>query len=207
MTRTHNEAGPATVPGLLRRLRRSDAAAFEAHLLRLDATARNARFGGAVGDDALRRHARLSLDGGAAVYGWFEAGVLRGAGELHRGSGVGGLAPAGDGEAAFSVEAGWQNRGIGTRLMRRVIAAAGTHGIGRVVVVCRSSNRMMQELARRFEARLEIVGGETIGRLETPGPTPFTLLRATVGDSFDLAAANVEWQAGLLLASLLDRAA
>jgi GNAT superfamily N-acetyltransferase len=202
MTRTSNETDTGAVPGLLRRLWPSDADGFAAHLLRLDAGARSARFGGSVSDDALVVHARLALTGGAVVYSYVEDGVLRAAGELHR---IDGQRPAA-GEAAFSVETAWQGRGIGSRLMRRVITAATARGIRRVIVVCQTSNRLMRRLADRFDASLEILGGETIGRLETPAATPLSLLRA-VGDGFDLAAANVEEQARRFLASLPDRAA
>lgn len=203
MTRPPNSPDAHRVPGLIRRLGQSDAAAFNDHLLRLDAEARTARFGGLVGDDALRRHTALALAGEAAVFGYHEDGVLRGAGELHR---LAGVRPAA-GEAAFSVEGGWQGRGIGSRLMRRVIAEATAQGLRRVVVVCQSSNRLMRRLAGRFDARLEILGGETIGHLAPPAATPLTLLRRALGEGFDLAADNVERQARLFLASLPDRAA
>lgn len=203
MTRTLNETDFGAVPGLVRRLWPSDADGFAAHLLRLDAGARSARFGGNVSDDALDVHARLALTRGAVVYGYVEDGVLRGVGELHR---IDGQRPAAA-EAAFSVEAAWQGRGIGSRLMRRVIAAASARGIHRVVVVCQSSNRMMRRLAVHYDARLEILGSETIGHLSTPAPTPLTLLRAAVGDGFDIAAENVDRQARLFLASLAERAA
>jgi GNAT superfamily N-acetyltransferase len=202
MTRTLNEADAGAVPGQLRRLWPSDADGFAAHLKRLDAGARNARFGGSVTDDALVVHARLALTGGAIVYGHVEDDVLRAAGELHR---IDGQRPAAA-EAAFSVETAWQGRGIGSRLMRRVITAATARDIRRIIVVCQTSNRLMRRLADRFDASLEVLGGETIGRLETPAATPLSLLRA-VGDGFDLAAANVEEQARRFLASLPDRAA
>lgn len=203
MTRSPNSPDPHRVPGLIRRLGPTEADAFTTHLLRLDAEARASRFGGLVPDEALGRHARLALGGEAVVFGWFSGGVLRGVGELHT---LAGVRPAA-GEAAFSVEPEWQGRGIGSRLMRRVIGEATARGLGRVVVVCQNSNRLMRRLAGRFDAHLEILGGETVGHLAPPAATPLTLLRRAVGDGFDLAADNVERQARLFLASLTDRAA
>lgn len=203
MTRTPNSPAPDRVPGRIRRLGPADAAAFTDHLLRLDAEARAARFGGLVADDALRRHAAFALTGDPVVLGYLQYGVLRGVGELHR---LEGVRPAA-GEAAFSVEGGWQGRGIGSKLMRRVIAEATARGLRRVVVVCQSSNRLMRRLAGRFDARLEILGGETVGHLAPPAATPLTLLRRAVGDGFDIAADNVERQARLFLDSLPGRAA
>ena len=203
MTRSSNIAAPGLVPGIIRRLGPRDTGGFAAHLLRLDAESRAARFGGLVSDDALRDHAQLALAGGAVVLGHLEDGVLRGVGELHA---LDGERPAA-GEAAFSVESAWQGRGIGSRLMRRVLTAATARGIRRVVVVCQSSNRMMRRLAGHFDARLEIVGQETTGHLATPAATPLRLLRVAVSDGFDLAAENVERQARLFLATLPDRAA
>jgi GNAT superfamily N-acetyltransferase len=203
MTRSSNSTAPGLVPGIIRRLGPHDTDGFAAHLLRLDADARAARFGGLVSDSALRDHALLALAGGAVVLGYVIDGVLRGVGELHDQPGS---SPA-TGEAAFSVEAGWQGRGIGSKLMRRVLSAATARGIRRVVVVCQSSNRMMRRLAGHFDARLEIVGTETTGHLTTPAATPLRLLRVAVSDGFDLAAENVERQARLFLATLPDRAA
>ena len=207
MTRSSNSTAPGLVPGripgLIRRLGPNDTEGFTDHLLRLDADARAARFGGAVAGAALRDHARLALGGAAVVLGYLEDDVLRGAGELHD---LAGSRPAA-GEAAFSVEADWQGRGIGSKLMRRVLSAATARGIRRVVVVCQSSNRMMRRLAGHFEAELEIVGTETTGHLTAPAATPLTLMRAAIVDGFDLAAENVERQARLFLATLPDRAA
>ncbi len=203
MTRSSNIAAPGLVPGIIRRLGPRDTDGFAAHLLRLDAEARASRFGGLVSDAALRDHALLALAGGAVVLGYVEGGILRGIGELHHQPGS---APSA-GEAAFSVEAGWQGRGIGSKLMRRVLSAATARGIRRVIVVCQSSNRMMRRLAGHFDARLEIVGQETTGHLATPAATPLRLLRVAVSDGFDLAAENVERQARLFLATLPDRAA
>jgi GNAT superfamily N-acetyltransferase len=203
MTRSSNSTAPGLVPGRIQRLGPNDTDGFTDHLLRLDADARAARFGGLVSDSALRDHALLALAGGAVVLGYVTDGVLRGAGELHD---IEGTRPA-TGEAAFSVEADWQGRGIGSKLMRRVLSAATARGIRRVVVVCQSSNRMMRQLAGHFDARLDIVGTETTGHLTTPSATPLTLMRAAVRDGFDLAAENVERQARLFLSTLPDRAA
>jgi GNAT superfamily N-acetyltransferase len=203
MTRLSNITTPGLVPGRVRRLGPNDTEGLTAHLLRLDAAARAARFGGVVSDTALCDHARLALAGGAVVLGYVNDGVLRGVGELHD---IEGSRPA-TGEAAFSVEVGWQGRGIGSKLMRRVLSAATARGIRRVVVVCQSSNRLMRRLAGHFDARLEIVGSETTGHLTAPAATPLRLLRVAVSDGFDLAAENVERQARLFLATLPDRAA
>jgi GNAT superfamily N-acetyltransferase len=203
MTRSSNIAAPGLVPGLIRRLGPNDTEGLAGHLLRLDADARAARFGGLVSDIALRDHALLALAGGAVVLGYVSDGVLRGVGELHA---IEGTRPM-TGEAAFSVEAGFQGRGIGSKLMRRVLSAATARGIRRVVVVCQSSNRMMRRLAGHFDAHLEIVGTETTGHLTTPAATPLRLLRVAVSDGFDLAAENVERQARLFLSTLPDRAA
>ena len=121
MTRSSNSTAPGLVPGLIRRLGPRDADGFTTHLLRLDAEARASRFGGLVSDKALHDHALLALAGGAVVLGYVEDGVLRGVGELHDQPGSSPSA----GEAAFSVEAGWQGRGIGSKLMRRVLSGQG----------------------------------------------------------------------------------
>lgn len=184
----HRNKTVHTHPGLCRRLRRSDEEAFRLHLLRLDAQTRRGRFGLGVSDQFLHGYAARTMSGDAVLYGYFEDGVLRAVSELHP-LGPGSAATA---EAAFSVEAAWQGRGIGSMLMERSLSAACARNIARVVVTCQASNRTMRRLAVGFSADLEILGDEVVGRLATPRATAFTYAREAIDESYDFASAMLE---------------
>src|ERR1700758_4321833 len=90
------------IDGVVRKLWNADAEAYADHLLRLDPASRRNRFGGAVADQFIRRHADRAFDPTNVLYGFISDGVLRGAAEL-RPFGVG------QAEAAFSIEKLWQS--------------------------------------------------------------------------------------------------
>jgi len=109
---------PLVSDGTVRRLWAGETELYRQHLLRLDAGSRRNRFCGVVSDDFIRRYAEPSALRSAFIYGFFVDGVLRGAAELRL------LEPAGEAEAAFSVENAWQSHGVGTELFERVLLAA-----------------------------------------------------------------------------------
>lgn len=121
------------------------------HLLRLEDGGRASRFGDPT-CDAFVRACRESIDGAdTLVLGCFADGYLRGAAGLR-------VLPSSDGgrtaEIAFSVEAPWQGRGIGTALMAAVVRAARERGIERLSLSCHALNHRMQRIAERFMANV-----------------------------------------------------
>ena len=163
-------------PGVIRRLWPIERDRVIRHLSRLDPESRRLRFGGLVGPGPIAAHG-TGLDWRRAVIvGYLEAGELRGLGEL--------LPIEGDGpraaELAISVESRWQNRGIGTALLRRLIVAARNRLIGRLTMVCLIDNQRVVRMARRFEGRLRFDRGEALARIEPPWPTWWTLLEETL---------------------------
>jgi GNAT superfamily N-acetyltransferase len=60
-------------------------------------------------------------------------------------------------ECAVTVDDEWQNKGLGTLLMRHLIDVAKTHGIRRMVSVDSAENVRMKELARYlgFDSRMD----------------------------------------------------
>ncbi|MEW5423749.1 N-acetyltransferase family protein [Amorphus sp. 3PC139-8] len=186
----HRTKSDPAVSGINRRLRRSDEDAYRAHLLRLDPVTRRGRFGLAVSDHFIAGYATTTATSDAVLDGYFEDGVLRGVAELHPLTGQD-IATA---EAAFSVEADWQGRGIGSTLMERILSAACARNIERVIVTCQASNRTMRRLATAFSAKLEILGDEVVGQMATPRPTAFTYAREAIEDSYGVA--SVMFDAG-----------
>jgi GNAT superfamily N-acetyltransferase len=173
--------------GLTRKLWPVEYGLLRDHFLRLDADSRRERFGAAVSDVFVERHvADLARSGGLA-YAYMAGGSVRGAAELRR---VGDLW-RGSGEAAFSVESGWRDHGIGGDLLGRIIRAARNRGMRRIVMNCLLENRRMQHVARKYEAELRFDHGEVVGEL-TRGPNIFSLWREQVEDRMGLTLAVLE---------------
>ena len=87
--------------GIIRDLRNDELAQFRKHLQRLDGHSLRDRFNGGVSPEFLADYATRSFGNGTVVAGYFERGVLRGAGELHPIGRDGEHRPIG--EIAFSV--------------------------------------------------------------------------------------------------------
>lgn len=171
--------------GAIRRLWRSDLDAYRDHLLRLDPQTRRDRFSGAVADSFLETYAERAFSEDRIVFGHVVGDEVRGVAELcpfappyHR-----------EGEAAFSVEAPFRLRGIGTALFRRMILIARNRGVRTLHVRCLPHNRAMQVLARRHGARLVFDAGETCGQVDAGPATPFSVWQEWATLGLDLAAA------------------
>src|SRR5260221_6185175 len=94
------------------------------HLLRLSAADRRLRFFAGVGADFIAEHCRRIDCLRAVVIGFFEAGALRGAAELHLDGAFGSRA-----ELAVPVENPWQDRPIGTEPLDHPLTNAANPGV------------------------------------------------------------------------------
>jgi len=180
-----------TIDGVVRKLWKPDAPAYADHLLRLDPTSRRSRFGGTVADSFLRHHADSAFDPGSVIYGFFAKGVLRGVAELRP-------FDIGQAEAAFSIEKPWQSHGVGTELLERALLAARNRGIRQLHITCLPENHRMQQLARKFDAEMRRDFDSVIGEVETPYPTPMSVLREMMADSIGLVTVAFDAQSRLL---------
>ena len=88
-----------------------------------------------------------------------------------------------DAEGAFSVEDAYQNRGIGTDLLGRIISAARNRGVSRLYMNCLAENHKMQRICRKFEAELHFDHGEVVGRVLPATPTYISLWEEALDDS------------------------
>src|SRR5262245_27875170 len=141
------------------------------HLLRLAPGDRRMRFAAMIGDDAIRAHGRSIDWTRTAVIGFFADGVLRGAAELA----LERAGPGGAAEFAVTVEAPWQDSGVGTELTRRAIVAARNRGVRRLWMLCLSDNARMRRIAVRFRGRLAFDEGFTRADVATPIPDAASL--------------------------------
>lgn len=176
--------------GTIRKLWPTEVDKFRDHLLRLDAESRRMRFAHAVSNAFVVDYASRVHDMGSIVYCLLEAGKLRAAAELRKLSAFWGE----EAEAAFSVERPWQERGIGTELMGRVIRAARNRGVKRLYMSCLAENGKMQSIARKYDAALRFEYGDVVGEIMPHGPDYFSVLAEEVDDRMSLMMAVLDLQ-------------
>ena len=92
----------------------------------------------------------------------------------------------------------FQGRRVGSALLERCLLTVRNRGIKHLHMICLSENRRMQQLARKFDAELSFDFGSVIGDVETPFPTPLSMLRELVADGHTLASAVLDAQMRLL---------
>jgi len=164
--------------GTIRKLWFTEAEKFRDHMLRLDAESRRMRFGMAVDDEFIKNYATQAVQLESIIYGFFVGGEMRAAAELR----VIGDGWSGEAEAAFSVEREYQDSGVGTELLGRLILTARNRGVSRLYMNCLSTNRKMQRVAKKYEAELFFDHGEVIGQLKPAMPTPLSLWTEVIDD-------------------------
>lgn len=180
--------------GVVRKIWISEIDRYREHLLRLDPESRRNRFGGAVADEFIASYVDLSLVLESIVHGFFVDGELRGAAELR----PIGPRPAEEAEVAFSIEKPWQSHGVGSTLLERTLLAARNRGIKSLHMACLADNRRMQQLARKFEAELSFDFGSVVGEVESPRPTPISVVREWLADTHGFATAMLDVQKRML---------
>jgi GNAT superfamily N-acetyltransferase len=164
--------------GTIRKLWPTEIEKFRDHLLRLDGDSRHMRFGMSVDEAFITAYAERADWTRNVIYGYYAEGEVHAAAEL-RAIGESWDVEA---EAAFSVEDGYQDAGVGTELLGRIVLTARNRGIHRLYMNCLLENRKMQRIARKYEAELHFDHGEVVGQLRTPGPTPASLWSEAVDD-------------------------
>ena len=165
--------------GTIRKVWLSESDKFRDHLLRLDRDSRRMRFGMAVSDAFIIDYASRLNEMRCLVYGFFVGNEIRAAAEMRQ---IGDSWST-DAEGAFSVEHEYQNRGIGTELLGRIIRAARNRGVSRLYMNCLAENHKMQRLCRKYEAELVFDHGEVVGRVIPSLPTYISLWEEAVDDS------------------------
>ena len=166
-------AQPATAAiGEYRKLASIERPLLRDHLLRLSFDDRALRFLSGVSADHIEQYCSRVDEHYRIVIGYFVDGVLRGAGEI-----VFNVGPTwlGSCEVALSVESAWQNAGVGTELLRRLLVLARNRGVSKVRMLCMRSNRRMQVLAKKFEGELHFAAGDVEGALYPRWPDAASL--------------------------------
>lgn len=186
-----------TLGGSIRKLWPTEQNKFRDHLLRLDRDNRRMRFAHGVSDAFIEDYASRMNEMGSIVYAYFEGEEVRAAAELRKLGDVWGQ----EAEAAFSVEGSYQDNGIGTDLMGRVIRAARNRGVQRLFMSCLAENSKMQAIARKYEADLKFEYGEVIGEIVPVEPNYFSILAEAMEDRVGYLMAVLDLQGRLIKAA------
>jgi GNAT superfamily N-acetyltransferase len=183
--------------GIIRRLWPTETDKFRDHLLRLDKDSRRLRFAHSVSDAFVEDYASRMSEYGSLVYGHVVDGKVRGAAELRRlGDGWGEEA-----EAAFSVEKAYQDNGVGSDLMGRVVRAARNRRVRRLYMSCLAENAKMQVIAKKHEAVLRFEYGEVIGEILPETPDYFSMVAEAAEDRVGFMIAVLDLQSRLVRAA------
>jgi ribosomal protein S18 acetylase RimI-like enzyme len=158
--------------GVIRRLWPVERVRVRAHLLRLERDDRVLRFGGYASDAHIAGYCERLDWSRSVVVGYVVRGKVRGLGQLALSDGASPRAA----ELAVSVEPAFQNRGVGTALLRRLVIAARNRLVERIYMVCLMDNSRAVRLARRLDGVLRFRDGEAEATIEPPLPTPWTWL-------------------------------
>ena len=135
---------------------------------------------GGVGDVAVRAHCERLNWFRTVVIACFDAGVLRGAAELHV---VDNHLPVLC-EVAITVEEAWQDQGVATELLRRVLVIASNRSARGVQINCFGDNYQIQHIAQKFGAQFRGRAGESEAEIPTPAPTYSSLCEEMTDDGF-----------------------
>ncbi|KIN62000.1 Acetyltransferase-like protein [Sulfitobacter noctilucicola] len=169
----------ATIPNIVvRRLYPSDQEEILSHFRRLDGPSRRARFCGAIKDEGVIRYVANIFSDSSILCGAFIDGHLRGVVELR---GVSHFW-ASTAEAAFTVEAGWQNAGMGDALFDHIIAIARNRRVARIQMSCLKENLPMQHLAMKHNATLEYDCDIVEAVLRPNRPSPSSVAKEIIGE-------------------------
>lgn len=183
--------------GIIRRLWPTETDKFRDHLLRLDKDSRRLRFAHGVSDAFIEDYASRMTEYGSLVYGHVVDGSVRGAAELRRlGDGWGEEA-----EAAFSVERAYQDNGVGSDLMGRVVRAARNRRVRRLYMSCLAENAKMQVIAKKHEAVLRFEYGEVIGEILPETPDYFSMVAEAAEDRVGFMIAVLDLQSRMVRAA------
>ncbi|EWY37512.1 GCN5 family acetyltransferase [Skermanella stibiiresistens SB22] len=176
-----------------RKLLPTDLRAYRDHLLRLSSNDRYSRFCGFKTDESIAVHCQGIDWRFTIMVGCFVRGELRAVAELRTEPKVW----PGEGELAVSVERDFQNQGLGSGVVRRILTVARNRAIRRLVLICLIGNRRMQAVVRKFLGKLDSEHGEVTGRIELPWPSQMSLLQEAL-DSGSAVVDGVldQWRAG-----------
>ena len=167
---------------VFRKLLAQETGLLKDHLLRLDEEARRLRFSHFVTPEIILAYADAIDWSQTWIVGAFEGQVLRGVAELRDCS----TAERRAGELSVTVEAGFQNQGVGTRLLEEALLVARNRGYGSLFLLCLPENQKMQRVARKFADHVAFKDGDVEVHIVAPQPDPLSYFAESFGDAIAL---------------------
>lgn len=152
---------------------------FRRHLLRLDMATRIERFGRGVSAEWLSAYCDETDPIHGVVVGCWVEGRLVGVGELRRYA----RAWTPIAEVALSLEAPWQNHGLGSLLTRRLMLCARNRGMTTLRMLSQASNLRMLHILRRGGARMHYAGDQVEAELTLPPASAASLAEEWMEES------------------------
>lgn len=162
------ESGESFQAGVICRLRPGESDRLYRHLLRLEKHDRWMRFCGAVSDASIHLHCFRRRPLESITLGFFVGSELRGAGELIFDTAPRWLRIC---EVALSVEGPFQDRGVGTELLRRIVTVASNRWMLRMRMYWLTENVKVQAIAVKFDPELAFEPGQVECRIRPPWAT------------------------------------
>lgn len=150
--------------GQLRVLHHAELPLYYSHLVRLSRLCRRSRLGNEVSDRFLADYVdRVDLTN-TVIIGYLDGEQMRGGAELRSLRKVWCKAA----EVAFSVDAQWRSRGIGSALMMGVLFMAQALGVERTFLICDRNKRTMQRIAEKVHADIHFEDGDCLVEIAVP---------------------------------------
>ena len=164
------------------------------HLLRLSAPDRRLRFGERVKDAYIEDYCSRVNWLTDTLYGAFADGELRAVAIM---SVIEWQLPI-SAAAAVSVEGGYQNSGVGTRLVERLLTAAQNRLIHRLFMLCLTENDRMNHVAEKLGGRIDFFRGTSEAKFRPGPPTPLSITREIAWEGNALAQTAVSQVTGMV---------
>jgi len=132
---------------------------------------------GALNDEAVEEYCQRVDWFRSVIIGFFDDGVLRGSAEVNFPDGF----PF-QSEAAVAVETAWQNHGVATELLRRVLVVARNRAVRGLHITCFGHNYRIQQIAEKFGARFRRQNGESEADIPIAAPTYASFCEEAIDD-------------------------
>ncbi len=162
----------------VRKLSACDAGELRDHLRRLSADDVRLRFGHGVNSAGRDRYVDAIDWSQTWAVGVFDRDRLHGVVELRR---IGSCWSR-DAELSVSVEAPYQQRGLGTRLVAGALLVARNRGLRTVFLLCLPENKPIRKIVRKFSGELTAVEGNIEARIHPMQPTPLSVMAEAFSD-------------------------
>lgn len=141
------------------------------HFLRLDSDSRHSRFCSIMNDENLINYVNKMDFSKNGIFGIFNENLdIIGLGEcvFYKDS----PEKKETAEVAFSVEKGYQGKGLGNKLMARVVQFANTHNLKEMTMYFLRDNAATLHLANKYNFKAEYYSTEVSGTVKVPNIPP-----------------------------------